>query len=522
MKTQVFYLSIGFLVALSLPALAQDIAKGVVFEDSNQNGTKERREKGIAGVSVTNGVQVVQTDGKGRYELPVGNDQIIAVIKPGNYDVPINDNQLPQFFYIHKPNGSPDLEYPGVAPSGPLPDEINFPLVKNEIGDSFKMILFGDPQVYTEDEVRYYEQAVIGELRGVEGYTFGMSLGDLVGNRPDLFNPYIAATKEIGVPWYNVMGNHDINFDVDADSLSDESYEAHFGPANYAFNQGNVHFIVLDDIIYPDPRDGKGYWGGLSDQQLAFIANDLRFVPKDFLVVLAFHIPFSSDHAFRPEDRERLFKLLEPFPHTLSFSAHTHQQSHFFMTAEQDWLRDEPHHHYNAGTTSGNWYSGRFNDQGVPISMMADGTPKGYALVSFDGNQYQIDYKVVGEPATHQIGIYAPKVAAAGIKGSISVYANFYMGSANDKVMARIGDGEWKPMKRVNEFDPTFVAERVAWDRAETIWEGRKPGEPNISNHLWRINVANKNLQPGVHTIEVKATDMFGRTFTETAPITIR
>src|SRR5690606_25225979 len=174
------------------------------------------------------------------------------------------------------------------------------------------------------------------------------------------------------------------------------------------------------------------------------------------------------------------------------------------------------------GTTSGKWYGGRLNDAGVPRATIADGTPKRDALVSYEGNHYHIDDKVEGEAATHQSGIYAPKEAASGIKGSISVYANFYMGSANDKVMARIGDGEWKSMKRVNEFDPTFVAERVAWDRAETIWEGRKPGEPNISNHLWRINVANKNLQPGVHTIEVKATDMFGRTFTETAPITIR
>lgn len=522
MKKQACYCSVIFSVLLSLPVWAQEMANGVVFDDLNQNGTKERREKGVGGVSVTNGVQVVQTDKNGRYELPVGNDQIIAVIKPGNYDVPVNESQLPQFFYIHKPSGSPELEYPGVAPSGPLPKEINFPLVKSEGGDTFKMILFGDPQVYTEEEVGYYKQAVISELRGAQGYAFGMSLGDLVGNRPDLFNPYVAATKVVGVPWYNVMGNHDINFDVEADSLSDESYEAHFGPANYAFNHGNVHFIVLDDVIYPDPRDGKGYWGGLSDQQLAFIENDLRYVPKDRLVVLAFHIPFSIDHAFRVEDRAKLFNLLEPFPHTLSFSAHTHKQAHFFMTAEQGWLRDEPHHHYNAGTMSGNWYSGRINEAGVPTAMMADGTPKGYALVSFDGNQYQIDYKVVGQPAAHQVGVYAPKVAASGIKGSISIYANFYMGSANDTVMARIGNGNWKPMKRVDEFDPLLVAERVAWDWAETVWEGRKPGEPSVSSHLWRIDVANKNLQPGVHTIEVSATDMFGQSFTETSTLTVR
>lgn len=522
MKKQAFYVGASLLLSLSLPSHGQDIATGFVFEDQNNNGVKERREKGIEGVSVTNGIEVVQTDEKGRYELPIGDDNIISVIKPANYHVPVSEHQLPQFFYIHKPNGSPALEYKGVTPTGLLPKHVNFPLVRANAGDSFKMILFGDPQVYTEDEVSYYKKAVIGELRGAAGYAFGMSLGDLVGNRPDLFNPYITATQEIGVPWYNVMGNHDINFDVTDDSLSDESYEAHFGPANYAFNQGCVHFIVLDNVMYPDPRDGKGYWGGLNERQLAFIENDLRYVPKDHLIVLAFHIPITNDQAFRKEDRERLFKLLADFPHTLSLSAHTHKQAHYFLTDAQGWLREDPHHHFNAGTTSGNWYSGRFNEAGVPISTMADGTPKGYSLISFEGNQYKIDYKVVGKPADHQIGIYAPKVTTSGSKGSLSIYANFYMGSANDRVMARVGNADWKPMNRVEEFDPSFVAERVAWDMTESFWDGRKPGEPSISSHLWRINIANKKLTPGTHTIEVKATDIFGQTFTEKTSIRVK
>ncbi len=55
------------------------------------------------------------------------------------------------------------------------------------------------------------------------------------------------------------MGNHDMNYDAVADSLSDETFESNFGPANYAFNYGQAHFIVLDNILYPDPRDGNGY-----------------------------------------------------------------------------------------------------------------------------------------------------------------------------------------------------------------------------------------------------------------------
>src|SRR3546814_252251 len=114
------------LVLLSFGSFAQELAKGYVFEDRNGNGEKERIEDGIAGVSVTNGVDVVQTDRKGYYELMVGDDNIIAVIKPGNYNVPVNQHQLPQLFYIHKPAGSPELEYKGVAPTGDLP--------KREIG----------------------------------------------------------------------------------------------------------------------------------------------------------------------------------------------------------------------------------------------------------------------------------------------------------------------------------------------------------------------------------------------------
>src|SRR5690606_3143873 len=122
------------------------------------------------------------------------------------------------------------------------------------------------------------------------------------------------------------MGNHDMYYDAKIDEHSDDTYEANFGPNNFSFNYGKVHFIVLDNVLYPDPRDGKGYWGGFREDQLKFVENNLKFVPKDHLIVLAFHIPLVDNNTewFKVEDRERLFDLLKDYPNTLSMSAHTH------------------------------------------------------------------------------------------------------------------------------------------------------------------------------------------------------
>src|SRR5690606_7368809 len=271
---------------LSLGIFAQTTVKGVVYADLNRNGKKDGREKGISQVAVTNGVQVTRTDARGKYELPLSSDQIVSVIKPAQYGVPVDGDNLPQFFYNHKPAGSPQLKYAGVAPTGKLPRSVDFGLVPKEEDEKFTALIFGDPQPYTLEEVDHFARGVVADLGDVSHIPFGLSLGDLVGDDLDLFKPYIEALSQVGIPWYNLLGNHDLNFDAKEDGHSDETYEAHFGPANYAFNYGKVHFIVLDDVLYPDPRDGKGYWGGFREDQLEFVKNDLKFVPKEHLVVV--------------------------------------------------------------------------------------------------------------------------------------------------------------------------------------------------------------------------------------------
>lgn len=516
------YLMAALAISLFQLSHAQEAATGMVYEDTNGNGKKDRKEKGIPDVAVSNGIQVVQTDKKGEYSLPLGNDNILFVIKPAGYALPVDEHQQPRFYRIHKPNGSPVSKYAGVAATGELPKRVDFPLLKKTEEKTFTALVFGDSQPYTKQEVDFFKKGIIEEVKQTKGQSiFGITLGDLVGNDLSLHPDYKDAIAQIGLPWFHVIGNHDMNFDATTDSLSDETFETNFGPNNYAFNYGDVHFIVLDDILYPNPRTNTSYLGGFRKSQLDFVENDLKFVPKDKLIVLAYHIPlFVNENAFEYKDRNRLFELLKGYRYTLGLSAHTHYQMQYHYGKEEGWNGETPFHEYNVGTTNGDWYSGALNELGVPISTMRDGTPRGYAYLHIDGNRYSFNYRAAGRDTSYQIEITAPDQVYVDQSNRISFYANFFVGKEDDVVEYRVDGGEWKALNYAQEADPQYQDNIYRWDLAKTPVLGRRPSDPVPSTHLWKAKLPRWNA-PGNHTLEVRATDMFGNTFTQSKEIEV-
>ncbi len=517
MKKTFTIILINLLITIAFGQNTQT-ATGVVFHDLNGNGRQDRREPGLAGVAVSNGVDLVLTDATGKYQITVSNDAIISVIKPSGYNYPVNANRLPQFFYIHKPQGSPKLRYEGVAPTGPLPASINFGLVSGNPSDKFTIAVFSDTQPYSEEEIGFYDRSIVEELVGIKGVDFGITLGDLVGDRPDFFEPLNKATARIGLPWFHVMGNHDMNFDVTNPFHADESFERVYGPANYAFNHGKVHFISLDNIIYPNPYSDASYVGGFREDQFQFIENTLKYVPKDYLIVISTHIPvfneFPHGETFLNIHRERLFKILKDRPFTLSLSGHTHTQRHHFFGANEGWLQEKPHHHYNVATASGDWWSGSPDSKGIPDAIMRDGTPKGYNFIHFDGNQYVIDFKAAGYNPDYRMQLYGPKVVPHNFRFRGEFFANVFQGSENCLVEYRINDGNWSPMRYVIEQDPTVSALRYQWDSAEKLPVGVRPSNPALTYHLWKVRMPTR-LPLGQNTIQVRVTDLHGRVFTD-------
>jgi len=78
------------------------VVKGIVFHDKTGNGHYVAGEdEPLEGVAVSNGRETVITDKEGSYQLPLRDNSFIFVIKPRNWMVPVDEHQLPRFYFIH-------------------------------------------------------------------------------------------------------------------------------------------------------------------------------------------------------------------------------------------------------------------------------------------------------------------------------------------------------------------------------------------------------------------------------------
>lgn len=505
-------------------------AQGTVFHDRSGSGQRRSGDPGVAGVAVSNGREVTLTDEQGRWRLPVEEDATsFFVIKPRGWRTRLSSHNLPRGYYHHQPEGSPKQRFAGIAPTGPLPDSIDFALTPQVEDDRFKAIICGDPQPRNALEVDYLAQTVVPELRGTDA-AFGVSLGDIAFDNLRTLEPLSEAFGLIGVPWHNVLGNHDLNFDAPDNRHANETFRRVFGPTWYAFNHGPVHFIVLNNVEWlgsePDqPQSGANYRGGLGERQVEFVAQDLKLVPADQLVVLFMHIPlqrgFDAIPRGQTRDRHALYRLLENRPYTLSFSAHTHWHAHRFCGAEDGWRGAQPHHHIITGTLCGSWFGGAPDERGVPHATMSDGTPRGYLELEFDGHRYTMDgYKSLGRSREYQMHIEAPAEVRGAEIASTTVTVNVFNGSERSTVKWRCGTGDsWRPLQKVEEADPRFVRLR---ERDQNLQPPYRALPQPMANclHLWRGTLP-ADLTAGTHLIEVVAEDMFGRTHRGSRPLRV-
>ena len=491
--------------------------EGRVFNDINQNLLYDAGEDGIKGVKVSNGVDIVTTNRSGKYKIPVTEDTVVFVIKPNGWATPLDENNLPLFYHIHKPYGSKTFSYEkykhfdGVAPTK-IVTKVDFPLFEQKEPDEFKVLLFGDTQPRNQKEINYIAHDVVEELIGTD-CDFGITLGDNVFNNLSLHSSLIQTIGNINIPWYYVIGNHDHNFDVPEDKYAQETFERFLGPPYYSFDYSSVHFIVMDDIVWLGAETGK-YDPGLGENQLEFIQNDIALVPEDNLIVILMHIPLDNE-SWMADDREKLFSILEKRKNCLAIAAHEHVQSFRFLGEKDNWHGENKLLLIVNGTVCGSWWSGAPDELGIPHTTMRDGAPNGYAYLTCKGNQYSWVYKAARRPADYQMNIYAPESIDIKDANETEVLVNVFGGSGKSVVEMKVGDdGEWLPMEKTKRIDPQY--QKLVEQNKDKEFNWSSPGRdiPKASEcrHLWAAKLP-ENSPTGSQLISVRTTDMFGNKY---------
>ena len=483
----------GALAAAALAAARLLAGTGFVYDDRNGDGRREAGEPGLAAVAVSNGVEVALTDAGGAYRLPDRPGARTFVIKPRGWRPPVDAANLPLFF----------SRGPGPA--------ADFPLARADEPDELRALVLTDPQPASAAEVDYLSRGLVERIGRRTDAAFGVTLGDVVYDRPDLFAAVNRALARVGIPWYSLPGNHDLALGTPGEA--EAPFEAVYGPSTYAFHAGPALFVALDDVR---PLGGPRYVGGLRADQFAFLENLLRVTPAEEWLVLMLHIPLfppdpSGTEGFRKADRARLFAVLGGRPRVLILSGHTHYQRHVMHGPEDGWTGKEPVHEYNVAAACGGFWGGPRDAAGIPVATMWDGTPPGYAVLGFRGARVSLDYVPARMPQDHQIELHAPRVVAPR-QGFVSFYANVFNGHDGWAVEARVDGRAWGPMRRILGWDPSYAAEFLAQDSAERPAAGPRLPDPAICYHLWRAPLP-ADLAPGAHRLQVRATDPEGRTY---------
>lgn len=478
------------LAALGLlsPAAAARLLPGTRPVRVRGRVTDARTGRGIAAVAVTDGLAVVATGRDGAYELVTDAARgYVSLTVPAGYELPTRAGGLARC-------------YAPLAPGAGGEASASFALRALAAPDArHRFLLLADPQTQNAFEMgRLHAETVpdvAATLRGGDVPAFGVACGDIMYDDLALYPEYERAVAAMGVPFVQVVGNHDLDLRARTHFGSTATFRRRYGPTYWSFERGAVHYVVLHDVFW----HGAGYLGYLDDAQLAWLAADLARVERGRTVVVLLHIPAHSTRAEREgarsptvgesvANRDALYELLAPYrSHVLS--GHTHEHEHLVTGTR---------HEHVHGAVCGAWWSG---------DLCWDGTPNGYAVYDVAGEEVRWRYKATGQDASAQMRVHAPGAdpAAPG-----AVVANVWDWDPAWTVTWYEDGARKGAMQRRPGTDPLAVAQQAGADRpARRAWV-----EPTVTGHLFRATPA-----PAAREVRVEATDRWGRTYTALAPM---
>jgi hypothetical protein len=444
----------------------------------------------VVNAVVSDGYQCVLTDVGGIYQMKRHPDALAVFYStPEQYEIKVTGtvSSAANFF----------------APLNMQSKRYNFNLKKLlSVENDFTLVCIGDPQVTSAAEIDRYNNETMADMKTlIESSSlpcYGLVLGDTVGDHPEFFMQMRNATGALNMPYFTTIGNHDKTGGSAAAPRDANAYTAVFGPVNYSWNRGKVHFVSIDNVLYSNKDT---YTGGLEDFQIEWLRQDLSHVSRDKMIIVYYHIPIRNNADFK--NRAAFFDLLKDYAGVHFMAGHTHYNENFKITGQVNVYE---HIH---GAACGAWWKSTVN---------CDGAPNGYAVYSIHNTEINDwYYKPTRYSKDFQIRMHWGDTQFGGQYGSFS-YKQGY------NIVANIwnADSDWK----IEAFEDGVSAGLLT--KLSTLIDAfaagyhvgvlnRIPGNygatgSGSNKHAYLHTLKNKNAQK----IEIRATDKFGHIWSQT------
>lgn len=440
------------------------------------SGCVKGADKPLGEVIVTDGFSFVVTDRSGNYSINLHDRaEFVYLLTPKGFVADFSSG-VPQFYQKIEPQKR----------------KYDFDLLRME-GDPERsvMITLADPQLDTSHDVQRMKEEslpdILGTLRHYDGVQqAGIVLGDITWDVYVHNRTFKDFARQTGIPFYPVIGNHDFDKYLEPTEGADYAhvYKEHFGPLYYAFQLGEVYYVVLNNMKYMGHKKYRTTL--LIDDQMNWLTKLLNCVlQQDKQVVVAMHAPMKpSDEYPMIEGGEELRKMLVNKFHASIISGHYHRNSNKDLGAGII--------EHNVGALCGTWWNG---DTG------SDGTPCGYQVWEWNGSRKSVYFKTTGKERDFQFKTYG--------KGMVM--------DRPDALVVKVWnwDKDWRirwyengclkgDMEQFYSYDPDYLA-HLNGRRAVADYE------PVRTNHFFSANPSEKASE-----ILIEVTDSFGNVYVKT------
>lgn len=390
----------------------------------NLYGTVECAGKPLAGVPVSDGVNIVLTDRKGYYALESDKrNGYVFITIPSCYEAPVDyPNPVPAF-WAATDNDPTSVErhdftlesVDNMRHTIVAVTDIHMCNMKFDV-EQFTTIamprITAEVDKYRNAGTRVYTMCAGDSSYDIFWYDF---MYDICSFRTML------GKKGYPTPFFNTMGNHDHDGATSSGDRTDfdsaAKFRRSFGPTFYSVNIGAIHYVFLDNIIYLNTPTKKpvgkniagkrDYIQNVTGEQMEWLRKDLALVKdKSTPIVVVMHCPVydylnnTTFNALRSDfnrivdgKKVKSMQAAEEFSaafrefqtvHFITGHSHRNKTTYCADDASHPELRNIVDH--NIGALSGNWWD-TYTVSGVSLGW--DTAPSGFEVFPVDGKKIE-------------------------------------------------------------------------------------------------------------------------------------